>query len=156
MFNLLMSNLFNFLDLRFMADNFLIPYLQKVLTASNYCDLSSTNQVKLLSERFSSETCPKTGTSLMRHSSSSWQSLRSRESTRPISPSAKIFRVTSWIPEIHFCKIYIFLYKRKPFWVKLEPVIFTVFTDHSWKSRNDVCDRKIYFYMILWTTSEST
>ena len=37
-----MSNLFNFLDLRFIADNFLIPYLQKVLTASNYCDLVQT------------------------------------------------------------------------------------------------------------------
>ena len=102
---------------------------------------TKTNQVKLLSERHNSETWPKTGTSLMRHSSSNWQSLSSRTSTRPKSPSANIFRVTSWIPDIH-------IYIRLNVWT-------TIIECLGWSLQSDLLDTKglsskfLFFYVSL-------
>ena len=94
----------------------------------------TTYQVKTLSERYSSETWPKTGTSLTRHSSSSWQSLRSRISIFPISPSSVSFLVSSWIP----------------LWVKFDPVIFTALTVQILKHHI------VYQWRNLFTISDAT
>ena len=133
-----MSSLLSFLLLLCTAANFLIPYLKlckiswttllsiftfllsplRTIQKSFYMhdehrySQTCPYQVKQLSERNSCSTWPKTGTSLTSDSSSSWQSLRSRTSIFPTSPSDVSFRVSSWMP----------------FWVKFDPVIFTVLT----------------------------